>query len=77
MRRFFQLKKLPILTHIVFLILTSYIGLVWSCRNEQFEFGLMKQKLLSRIKYNIKTILLCPGISNVIRTMLQELDAIC
>ena len=58
-------------------ILSSYLGLVWSCRNENFDFGIMKLKLITRIKYNVKTILLCPDINNEIRIMLNLLDTIC
>ena len=58
-------------------ILSSYIGLVWTCRNEYLSFSVMKLKLITRIKYNIKTILLCPDIKSEIRNMLKELDTNC
>ena len=58
-------------------ILSSYIGLVWSCRNENADYGTMKLKLITRIKYNINSILLCPGITDEIRRLFTELDRTC
>ena len=55
-------------------ILNSYIGLVWSCRNENGDFIYMKIRLLAKIRYNVRTILLCPGIKNEIKEMFNELD---
>ena len=71
---FFDFKILGLKRYLCSVLLSSYIGLVWSCRNENFDFQIMKLKLIKRIKYNIKTILLCPGIKNEIRIMFNELD---
>ena len=74
---FFDFKVVGIKKYLCSVILSSYMGLVWSCRQENLDFRTMKLKLITRIKYNVKTILLCPGIKNEIRTMFIELDAMC
>ena len=74
---YFYFKVVDINKYLCSVILSSYMGLVWSCRQENLDFRTMKLKLITRIKYNVKTILLCPGIKNEIRTMFIELDAMC
>ena len=74
---YFDFKVTGIKKYLCSVILSSYIGLVWTCRNENLSFRVMKLKLITRIKYNIKTILLCPDIKSEIRTMLNELDTNC
>ena len=74
---FFDFKDVGIKKYLCSVILSSYMGLVWSCRQENLDFRTMKLKLITRIKYNVKTILLCPDIKNEIRAMFIELDAMC
>ena len=74
---YFDFKVTGIKKYLCSVILSSYIGLVWTCRNENLSFSVMKLKLITRIKYNIKTILLCPDIKSEIRNMLKELDTNC
>ena len=74
---FFDFKVSGILQHVCAVIISSYIALVWSCRKENLGQIILQRKLRNKIKYNIKTILLCPNVGSTLKDIFVDLDQRC
>ena len=70
---FFDFKTSKIKANICSLILSTYLGTVWSNRNS-VDFNNLKYKFIAALKYNVKTILVCDKVKTDIKELLVDMD---
>ena len=70
---FFDFNTSKIKAMVCLLILSTYIGAVWSSRNS-IDFNNLKYKYLKAFKYNVKTILACNTYNPELRELLIAAD---
>ena len=55
-------------------IISSYISIVWNCRNEQLGHTVLVRKFKNKLRYNIKSILLCSIVNEELKMIFQDMD---
>ena len=58
-------------------IISSYISIVWNCRNEQLGHIVLVRKFKNKLRYNIKSILLCSIVNEEQKMIFQDMDHRC
>ena len=74
---YFDFRMSNMTKHVCALIISCYIGTVWSLRNENIGLAMLKRKLLSKIRYNIQSIILCYKLNDKNRKLFIDLDQRC
>ena len=58
-------------------IISSYISIIWNCRNEQLGHIVLVWKFKNKLRYNIKSILLCSIVNEELQMIFQDMDHRC
>ena len=74
---FFDFRVSKLLESICSLVNSSYIGMVWTYRNESMGMTALKRKLIAKIKYNTQTVLMCSNMKGNSRQLFTDLDKRC
>ena len=74
---FFDFRVSKLLESICSLVNSSYIGMVWTYRNESLGMTTLKRKLIAKIKYNTQTVLMCSNMKGNSRQLFADLDKRC
>ena len=74
---FFYFRVSELLESICSLVNSTYIGLVWTYRNESMGMTTLKRKLISKIIYNTQTVLMCSNMKENERKLFVDLDKRC
>ena len=74
---FFDFRVSELLESICSLVNSTYIGMVWTYRNESMGMTTLKRKLISKIIYNTQTVLMCSNMKGNERKLFVDLDKRC
>ena len=74
---YFDFRVSKLLRNVCSLINSSYVGLVWTLRNESLGLTSLKRKLIAKIRYNTQTILMSFNTKENVRKLFIDLDNRC
>ena len=74
---FFDFRVSKLYGNACSLVNSSYIGLLWTLRNESIGIRVLKRKLVARIRYNTQTILMSLKMKEDLKKLFIDLDNRC
>ena len=74
---FFDFRVTGKMRNVCAVVISTYISIVWSCRNENIEHNSIVRKFKNKLRYNIKTNLLCTILDNELENIFKDLDHRC